>query len=119
MINMMVGRVIYEEPKSHSMVAPDAPVVLKVSNLNAGRLVRDINFELRKGEILGFAGLMGAGRTETMRALYGADPSTGIIEIDGTPVLIREPLDAVRRGIGSSADRKRWSCHSPPRIGQP
>ena len=86
MINMMVGRVIYEEPKSHSMVAPDAPVVLKVSNLNAGRLVRDINFELRKGEILGFAGLMGAGRTETMRALYGADPSTGIIEIDGTPI---------------------------------
>ena len=109
MINMMVGRVIYEEPKSHSMVAPDAPVVLKVSNLNAGRLVRDINFELRKGEILGFAGLMGAGRTETMRALYGADPSTGIIEIDGTPVLIREPLDAVRRGIGYlSEDRKRY-----------
>jgi len=109
MINMMVGRVIYEEPKSHSMVAPDAPVVLKVSNLNAGRLVRDINFELRKGEILGFAGLMGAGRTETMRALYGADPSTGMIEIDGTPVLIREPLDAVRRGIGYlSEDRKRY-----------
>lgn len=109
MISMMVGRVIYEEPKSHSMVAPDAPVVLKVSNLNAGRLVRDINFELRKGEILGFAGLMGAGRTETMRALYGADPSTGIIEIDGTPVLIREPLDAVRRGIGYlSEDRKRY-----------
>ncbi len=109
MINMMVGRVIYEQPKSHSMVAPDAPVVLKVSNLNAGRQVQDINFELREGEILGFAGLMGAGRTETMRALYGADPSSGTIEINGTPVLIREPLDAVRRGIGYlSEDRKRY-----------
>ncbi len=109
MINMMVGRVIYEQPKSRSMVAPDAPVVLKISNLNAGRQVQDINFELRQGEILGFAGLMGAGRTETMRALYGADPSSGTVEIDGTPVLIREPLDAVRHGIGYlSEDRKRY-----------
>jgi ribose transport system ATP-binding protein len=109
MINMMVGRVIFEEPKSHSMVAPDAPVVLKVTNLNAGRQVQNINFELRKGEILGFAGLMGAGRTETMRALYGADDSSGSIEINGNPVLIREPLDAVRHGIGYlSEDRKRY-----------
>ena len=73
-VNMMVGRVIYEEPKSHSMVAPDAPVVLKVEHLNAGRLVQDVSFELRKGEILGFSGLMGAGRTETARAIFGADP---------------------------------------------
>jgi ribose transport system ATP-binding protein len=109
MINMMVGRVIFEEPKSHSMVAPDAPVVLKVTNLNAGRQVQNINFELRKGEILGFAGLMGAGRTETMRALYGADDSSGSIEINGNPVLIRQPLDAVRHGIGYlSEDRKRY-----------
>jgi ribose transport system ATP-binding protein len=109
MINMMVGRVIFEEPKSHSMVAPDAPVVLKVTNLNAGRQVQNVNFELRKGEILGFAGLMGAGRTETMRALYGADDSSGSIEINGNPVLIREPLDAVRHGIGYlSEDRKRY-----------
>ena len=73
-INMMVGRVIYEDPKEHSMVAPDAPVVLKVENLNAGKMVQDVSFELRKGEILGFSGLMGAGRTETARALFGADP---------------------------------------------
>ncbi len=109
MISMMVGRVIYEEPKSHSTVPEGAPVVLKVSNLNAGRQVQDINFELRAGEILGFAGLMGAGRTETMRALYGADPSSGEIEIDGVPVLIRSPLDAVRHGVGYlSEDRKRY-----------
>ena len=58
-INMMVGRVIYEDPKEHSMVAPDAPVVLKVENLNAGKMVQNVSFELRKGEILGFSGLMG------------------------------------------------------------
>ena len=73
-INMMVGRVIYEDPKEHSMVAPDAPVVLKVEHLNAGKMVQDVSFELPKGEILGFSGLMGAGRTETARALFGADP---------------------------------------------
>ncbi len=57
-INMMVGRVIYEKPKEKSNVLPDAEVVLEVSNLNAGKLVKDVNFELHRGEILGFAGLM-------------------------------------------------------------
>ncbi len=81
---MMVGRVIYEDPKEHSMVAPDAPVVLKVEHLNAGKMVQDVSFELRKGEILGFSGLMGAGRTETARALFGADPKqSGKISIMG------------------------------------
>ncbi len=81
-INMMVGRVIYEDPKEHSMVAPDAPVVLKVEHLNAGKMVQDVSFKLRKGEILGFSGLMGAGRTETARALFGADPKqSGTISI--------------------------------------
>ena len=54
-INMMVGRVIYEDPKSASTVPADAPVVLKVENLNAGRMVQNVSFELRKGEILGFS----------------------------------------------------------------
>ena len=65
---MMVGSVIYYDPNDHSMVAPDAPVVLKVEHLNAGKMVQDVSFELRKGEILGFSGLMGAGRTETERS---------------------------------------------------
>lgn len=67
----MVGRVIFEEPKTKSHVAPDAPVVLKVEHLCAGRMVQDVSFQLRRGEILGFSGLMGAGRTETARALSG------------------------------------------------
>ncbi|MBR0391227.1 MAG: sugar ABC transporter ATP-binding protein [Oscillospiraceae bacterium] len=109
-VNMMVGRVIYEEPKAHSMVAPDAPVVLKVDHLNAGRLVQDVSFELRKGEILGFSGLMGAGRTETARAIFGADPKeSGDIYVNGQLVQIKSPQDAVRHGIGYlSEDRKRY-----------
>jgi ribose transport system ATP-binding protein len=109
MINMMVGRVIYEQPKSHSNVPPDAPVVLKVTDLNAGKQVQNISFELHKGEILGFAGLMGAGRTETARALYGADKATGAIEVNGRQALINSPMDAVKKGIGYlSEDRKRF-----------
>ena len=109
MINMMVGRVIYEKPKEKSSVPKDASVVLKVENLNAGRLVQDVSFELRRGEILGFAGLMGAGRTETMRALYGADKSSGDIWVNGQKVTINNPIDAVKRGIGYlSEDRKRF-----------
>ena len=114
-INMMVGRVIYEDPKEHSMVAPDAPVVLKVENLNAGKMVQNVSFELRKGEILGFSGLMGAGRTETARALFGADPKqSGKISIMGkdgklNEVTINTPQDAVKYGIGYlSEDRRRY-----------
>lgn len=109
MINMMVGRVIFEKPKSHSNVPKDAPVVLRVSHLSAGRMVKDVSFELRKGEILGFAGLMGAGRTETARALYGADKAVGSIYINDHQVIVNSPMDAVRHGIGYlSEDRKRF-----------
>lgn len=109
-INMMVGRVVYEEPKQTSMVPKDAPVVLKVEHLNAGKLVKDISFELKKGEILGFSGLMGAGRTETARALFGADKiDSGSIYINGEKVEIHNPADAVKHGIGYlSEDRKRY-----------
>lgn len=109
-INMMVGRVIYEDPKTESSVPKDAPVVLKVENLNAGRMVQDVSFELHKGEILGFSGLMGAGRTETARAIFGADPKTsGNIYINGQKVEINSPQDAVKCGIGYlSEDRKRF-----------
>ena len=109
-INMMVGRVIYEDPKTESTVKPDAPVVLKVEHLNAGRMVQDVSFELHKGEILGFSGLMGAGRTETARALFGADPKdSGDIYVNGKKVDIKSPVDAVKCGIGYlSEDRKRY-----------
>ncbi|WP_312448374.1 sugar ABC transporter ATP-binding protein [Lacrimispora sp.] len=109
-INMMVGRVIYETPKQVSNVPEDAPVVLKVENLNAGRLVKDVSFELRKGEILGFSGLMGAGRTETARVIFGADrKESGDIFINGKKAEIKTTEDAVKHGIGYlSEDRKRF-----------
>lgn len=109
-INMMVGRVIYEDPKTKNMTPPGAPVVLKVDHLNAGKMVQDVSFELHKGEVLGFSGLMGAGRTETMRALFGADPiDSGDIYINGKKVTIKSPQDAVKYGIGYlSEDRKRF-----------
>ena len=109
-INMMVGRVIYEQPKTKSNVAPGAQVVLRVNRLNAGRLVKNISFELREGEILGIAGLMGSGRTETARAVFGADQvQSGSIEVRGRRVSIHSPEDAVAHGIGYlSEDRKRF-----------
>ncbi len=108
-INMMVGRTIYEG-------APELPenaskeVVLEVQHLNRGRQVRDVSFKLYKGEILGFAGLVGAGRTEVARAIFGADkPESGTVLIHGKPVRIRSPKDAVKAGIAYlSEDRKRY-----------
>ena len=111
-IAMMVGRTIYEDPKAASAVADDAPVVLEVKNLKAGSSVKDVSFQLRKGEILGFSGLMGAGRTEVARLLIGADKKeSGTIFVNGKEVTINSPQDAIREGIGYlSEDRKRFGC---------
>ncbi|MDO4547968.1 MAG: sugar ABC transporter ATP-binding protein [Clostridia bacterium] len=108
-ISMMVGRTIYEKPKTKSNVPEDAPVVLEVNGMMAQN-VKNVSFKLRKGEILGFAGLMGAGRTETMRALFAADPRTsGEVILNGKKVDIHSPSDAVENGIGYlSEDRKRY-----------
>jgi ribose transport system ATP-binding protein len=108
-ISMMVGRTIFEaapELPEH----PSADVVLEVRNLNRGRLIRDVSFRLRRGEILGIAGLVGAGRTEVARAVFGADRvDSGEIFVNGTKVRINSPTDAVEHGIGYlSEDRKRY-----------
>lgn len=109
-INMMIGRVVYEDPKTHSEVPEDAETVLEVRNLSSGNLFKDVSFKLRKGEILGFSGLMGAGRTEVARAIFGADPRDGgEIFVNGKRVNIKSPEDAVKLGIGYlSEDRKRY-----------
>ena len=108
-VRMMVGRTIYEEPKTCSAVPADAPVILECEHLNSWQ-VKDVSFKLKKGEILGFSGLMGAGRTETMRLLCGADPmDSGVIKVNGKEVKIKSPKDAVEMGIGYlSEDRKRY-----------
>ncbi len=109
-IKMMVGRVVFETPKTHSAVPADAPVVLRVEGLRAGRMVKDVSFDLRRGEILGVAGLMGAGRTEMARALFGADKKdAGRVYINNEPTNIKSPEDAVLAGISYlSEDRKRF-----------
>lgn len=108
LIKMMVGRVVYVEPKQKSLVPPDAPVILDVRNLNSGEHVKDVSFTLRRGEVLGFAGLMGAGRTETARAIFGADPiDSGEIYINGEKVNIRTTEDAVAHGIGYLSEDRR------------
>ncbi len=109
-VKMMVGRVIYGDKKEQSSVSPDAPVILEVKNLKKGKEIKDVSFKLRKGEILGFSGLMGAGRTEVARAIYGADPiDSGEIYINGEKVKIKSPEDAVKKGICYlSEDRKRY-----------
>jgi ribose transport system ATP-binding protein len=107
-IGMMVGRKLNDERVEAA--GPAGDVALEVRNLNGGPLVRDVSFSLRKGEILGFAGLMGAGRTEVARAIFGADPlQSGDILVNGKKVSIRTPKQAVAAGIGYlSEDRKRF-----------
>ena len=108
-IRLMVGREISHSVKERSGVPPGAPVVMSVSGLNSNT-VKDVSFDLRRGEILGFAGLVGAGRTEAMRLVFGADRMhSGAVVINGRPVHIRRPADAVRAGLGYlSEDRKRY-----------
>lgn len=109
-INMMVGRVVLEDPKTESTVPDGSEVVLSVHNLTSGDKVKDVSFDLHRGEILGVAGLMGAGRTETARAIFGADKvDSGKIFVNGEEVVIATPQDAVKAGISYlSEDRKRY-----------
>jgi len=106
-ISMMVGRTLFQE-SPHIPSTTKQPVVLEVRNLNNGRFVKNISFKLYKGEILGFAGLVGAGRTEVLRTIFGADRLvSGEIFINNQKVEIHTPQDALKHGIGYlSEDRK-------------
>ncbi|MCX8507232.1 MAG: sugar ABC transporter ATP-binding protein [Alphaproteobacteria bacterium] len=108
-ITMMVGRSLESDlhrPPDHTSTQR----VLEVINLNRGKAIQDVSFHLQRGEILGFAGLMGAGRTEVARAIFGADVSDrGIIRVNGRVVEIKTPKHAVAAGICYlSEDRKRF-----------
>ena len=107
-IALMVGRELADAHRAEG--EPGTEIALKVTGLNRGRAVRDVSFELKRGEILGFAGLMGAGRTEVARAIFGADRrDSGTIEVHGKAVSIQTPADAVKAGIAYlSEDRKRF-----------
>jgi ribose transport system ATP-binding protein len=108
-IAMMVGRTLDQADK-HIPDTSSSEVLLDVRGLNRGRAIRDVSFTVRRGEILGFAGLMGAGRTEVARAVFGADAiDSGEVRVRGEPIRLRSPQDAVRAGIGYlSEDRKHF-----------
>lgn len=107
LVRLMVGRDLGQWVERSRAAGP---VALRVEGLRVGTAVRDVSFEARRGEILGFAGLMGAGRTETMRAIFGADRAdAGAVYIGGAarPARIRSPRDAVRQGLALlTEDRK-------------
>jgi inositol transport system ATP-binding protein len=108
-IRMMVGRSSAQLFTRLGDHREPGQVVLKIEGLWRERdpanphatLLRDISLDVRAGEILGLAGLMGAGRTEVARCIFGADPHRrGTITVEGVPVSIRSPIDAIRHGIG-------------------
>ena len=106
MIEMMVGRELKDEfPKRTAEIG--APR-LEVRGLRAGRAVRDVSFAVRRGEIVALTGLVGAGRTETVRLIFGADArEAGEIRLDGNTLAIRNPREAIAAGIGLlTEDRK-------------
>ena len=99
-VRLMVGRDLAEVQR----VPPTTevqPVVLSVKGLGDGRRYVDVSFDIRRGEIVGMAGLIGAGRSEVALGIFGAPPpETGRVELDGKPIAIRRPRDAMRLGIG-------------------
>ncbi|MCC8165748.1 MAG: sugar ABC transporter ATP-binding protein [Planctomycetes bacterium] len=106
LVTMMVGREMNQLfPERHATIGD---VVLTVENLNAGPMVRDVAFSVRSGEVLGFSGLVGAGRSETMRAIFGADrKESGTVTLDGEPANFKSARQAVRGGLGMlPEDRK-------------
>ena len=101
LIALMVGRELtnyytrdYLEPGEHE------EVIMRCEGISDGELAENVSFELRKGEILGFAGLVGAGRSEVMKSIFGLMPkSTGDIYLEGKKVTINSPIDAMKNGI--------------------
>ena len=106
MIELMVGRELKDEFPART--AAIGPARLEVSHLTRGRAVRDVSFVVRRGEILALTGLVGAGRTEAVRLIFGADPrEAGEIRLDGNVLAICSPRDAIAAGIGLlTEDRK-------------
>jgi ABC-type sugar transport system ATPase subunit len=107
LVRMMVGRELDHYFPPRATVGEAGPVRLQVRGGVVGKL-RDSDLEVRAGEIVGLAGLAGAGRTEVARALFGVDPFTaGVVELNGKPIRIRSPRQAIRAGIGFlTEDRK-------------
>ncbi len=109
LVKMMVGRDLSSfYKKEHDPHGSRGPVILEVKDLTDGRRLKPASFQLHEGEVLGIAGLVGSGRTELARLIYGADlRAGGEVILDGRPLAVREPKDALRAGIAYlTEDRK-------------
>lgn len=113
-IARMVGRKIENVYPKEDI--PVGSMALEVEHLTKDGLFEDISFHVKKGEIVGFAGLVGAGRTETMRAIFGLDPhDSGTIKIDGEEVKIKSPQDAIGKKLIMLSENRREDGIIPPR----
>lgn len=106
LVRLMIGRDLQDVYPQRT--AEPGPALLEVNNLSRSKLVHDVSFKLHAGEIIGFAGITGSGRTELMRTIFGADPYVkGDMRIDGQPYKPRSPQDAIKRGVALvTEDRK-------------
>lgn len=112
-VSYMTGKDYRSIQQTAGYVPNHNEIVFEVRNLNRDNAIKDVSFHIRKGEVLGLAGLVGSGRSEIARAIFGADPKTGgEIFIKGKKVAIRSPRDACRLGIGFvMEDRKTQGLH--------
>jgi ribose transport system ATP-binding protein len=112
LIAMMVGRQLTNYYTRDHLESGET--ILEVRGLSDGRLLKDVSFELKKGEILGFAGLVGAGRSEVMKCIFGIDPFVkGEILVDGRPVKINNPDTAMKLGIGLVPESRKMEALFP------
>ncbi len=110
-VRMMIGRSVADYFPTHHAEA-SGEEVLRVRNLTSPGKFRGVNFEIKRGEIVGFAGLVGAGRSEIAKAIFGLDPrATGEVVLDGQPLRLGSVKAALRAGVGLvPEDRKRQGC---------
>jgi ribose transport system ATP-binding protein/rhamnose transport system ATP-binding protein len=110
LVRLMVGREVSDIYARHGLADSDTnpAIVLRVRNLAAAPRVRDVSFDVRRGEIVGLAGLIGAGRSETLETIFGLrHVRSGTIMLDGRPFRARGPRDAIRAGIGFVPEDRR------------
>jgi ribose transport system ATP-binding protein len=99
LVNLMIGRTL--ESYFPARETHIGETLLKVENISSGKAVRNVSFEVRAGEVLGISGLVGSGRTETVRAIFGADPlDGGRVILGGKAIKVKSPMSAVKQGIG-------------------
>ncbi len=105
LVRFMIGRDLKDVYPKRTLTPSD--VLLEVNNVSQTKLLREVSFQLHAGEIVGFAGIVGSGRTELARAIFGADPCAGEMRISGQPYKPRSPADAIHRGVALvTEDRK-------------